>query len=125
MQTPIEIRTTIHLSGTTYQIEDNFKRLLESKFIEQEQLGLVTILYKTKYNNIENGPVRLFFTNGTAVYLNLTAGYDGNGPHTTCNILSMFNIPGFNEDDILLPQEVVNICYKLKKDIDFVCSSGV
>ena len=121
MQT--EIKTLIHLSGTTFQIEDNFKRLYDSKFIDPAKLGLVTIFYNTSFNDIEVGPVKLFFTDGTAIYLNLTAGYGGTGPHTTCDILSKFDIPEFNSDDILKDQDIVNIRYNLT-GTEFVFSDG-
>lgn len=118
-----KIKTTIHLSGTTFQIEDNFNRLYDSKFIDPNKLGLVTIFYNTSRNDIEVGPVKFFFTDGTAIFLNLTAGYGGTGPHTTCDILSKFNIPEFNKEDILRKQDIVNIRYELTNN-DFIFSDG-
>jgi len=118
----VMIWNEIHLRGTTHIIYDNFKRLLNTGFLESSMLGLVTISYDVNKNNIESAPVKLYFTDGTAVYLDLTAGYRGTGPNTTCDILSLFNIPNFNKEDILSHQNIVRLRYELTDDEYFVVS---
>lgn len=116
----ISIKTKIHLGGATYEIFNNFKRLLDLGFIDKGKLGLVTIFYEVSKNNIESAPVKLYFTDGIAIYLNLTAGYGGTGPRTTNDILSLFNIPNYTADDIMLHQNIVNLKYELTPNLVFV-----
>lgn len=103
-----------HLKGPSYEIVEQFKKLIDSKIIDIDDIKLITINYNTSTGDVFKAPVRIYFSSGVAVYLNLTAGYGGSGPTDLCTILKMCEID-FNKDDITTAQEEVNLRY-LKPD---------
>lgn len=119
----VEVTDFIHLGGTSDEIVNNFKRLMESGIIDIDKIKLVTINYTMNVGNVESGPVHIYFSSGVELWLDLTAGYNGIGPSNLCKILKICKVT-FKEDDILSSNssKVVlryvlkdNYCYQFKK----------
>lgn len=112
----ITIEQDIHIGGSyTSEIVARFKRLINVGVIDTSKALLCTIKYTITENNPETGPVTIYFSNGIRVKLNLTAGYTGEGPRDTCEVLKICGFD-FNENDILSHNNIVDIKYY--KDID-------
>lgn len=112
----ITVEQTFHIGGAcTSEIVKKFKRLIDSGIIDINKAIFCRIKYTLMENTPEKGPVNIYFLDGTHVRLNLTAGYSGTGPSHTCDILKLCGFY-FDEDDILLHQDIVDIKYY--KDID-------
>ena len=108
----IAIQDTIHLGGTSREIVEKFQQLVSVGIVDIENIRLITINYDTSSGEIEKAPVRIYFANGLALYLNLTAGYRGSGPSDLCKVLELCNID-FDRNDILSKQDVVDIKYTI------------
>ena len=108
----IGIETIFHIGGPSYDIVSKFKKLVSIGAIDLNKLRIISINYNTTTGDSSKGPVRLYFTDGLAVYLNLTAGYSGSGPTDLCEILNFCKVE-FNKDDITSHQDVVEIKYTL------------
>ena len=106
----VTVSTIINLKGTSYEIVDNFKRLIETEFIDVNKITFISINYDTRKNDIENGPVRIYTTDGIEIRLSLTAGYNGSGPNDLCKAMKLCKFE-FDENDILSKQEEVNLKY--------------
>lgn len=110
----ISIKTFIHLRGSTDTIFNNFKRLVASQIIFPNKVKLITINYEVMKGINNEAPAKLFFEDGTAVFLDLTAGYSGSGPSTLKEIIQIC-FPEFSREklayDISTPQEIVDIRY--------------
>lgn len=110
----ISIETFIHLKGSTDTIFNNFKRLVDSNIICPNNIRFVSIKYEVMKGITDEAPVKMFFEDGVAVFLDLTAGYSGSGPTTLKEILHIC-FPEFNEEmlsiDISTPREVVDSSY--------------
>lgn len=107
----IEVDNLFHLgNASTGEIVQNFKRLMEAGILDKDKAVLCTINYDTRVNDIEIGPVRIYFSDGICVRLNLTAGYGGTGPRDTCRILNLCEF-NFDESDILSKSETVTLKY--------------
>ena len=112
----ITIELDIHIGGAyTSEIVDKFKRLIDTGMLDVSKALLCTIRYVIMNNRVEDGPVNIYFSNGIRVKLNLTAGYTGEGPRDTCEVLRICGFD-FNEDDIFTHNDTVDIKYY--KDID-------
>lgn len=108
------IATLIHLSGASYEILKNFKRLIESNIISPNEVNFMSIHYDTLKGIDNEAPAKIFFNNSVAVFLELTAGYIGKGPRDLCQVISLC-FPEFDkkaiEKDILTTQDTVDIIY--------------
>lgn len=106
--------TFIHLSGASYEILKNFKRLIEGNIISSNDVNFMRIHYDTSKGIANESPAKIFFNNSVAVFLELTAGYGGNGPRDLCQVISLC-FPEFDkkaiEKDILTTQDTVDIIY--------------
>ena len=112
----VEIKDFFHLCGASYEIVEKFGQLIATGIIDPNNIRLITINYDTSKGNIEEGPVRIYFSNEIAVYLNLTAGYNGSGPKDLIKILELCNI-SFDKSYILTHQSQVNLKYCKGNDI--------
>lgn len=116
------IATLIHLSGTSYEILKNFKQLIESNIISLDNVNFMSIYYDTSKGIDNEAPAKIFFNNGIAVFLDLTAGYHGSGPRDLCTLVQLC-FPEFDKDkieeDILTSQDKVDIHYA--KDKTYTC----
>ena len=106
----VSLRDSIHLGGPSYEISETFKRLVQGNVIDVSKIELITVNYNVSQNNLETWPVRIYCSNGLAIYLKLTAGYSGAGPHDLVSVLELCNIK-FDKNDILSNQDVVNLKY--------------
>jgi len=112
----ITVERDIHINdSSTGEIVKKFRQLIDSGEIDINKAILCRIEYILISNYIEDGPVKIYFLDGTRVRLNLTAGYGGTGPLDTCKILKLCGFD-FDTNDILSHQEMVNVKYY--KDID-------
>ena len=112
----ITIEQDIHIGGSsTSEIVDRFKRLILADIIDVSKAIFCRIKYDIMGNKVEDGPVNIYFSNGIRVKLNLTAGYTGEGPRDTCEVLKLCGFD-FNQDDIFTHNDVIDIKYY--KDID-------
>lgn len=104
----------IHLSGASYEIISNFKRLVEGNIISADNVNFMHIEYDTTTGISNESPVKIFFNNSTAIFLELTAGYGGVGPRDLCEVVKLC-FPEFDkkkvEEDILTKQDTVDILY--------------
>ncbi len=100
----------MHLKGSSYMILDRFKKLVDSKVVDVDDIKLITINYNTSTGDAADAPVRIYLSSGVVIYLNLAAGFNGSGPTDLCAILRLCEID-FNKDDITSPQEEVNLRY--------------
>lgn len=110
----VRINTFIHLSGSSTEILNSFKSLFESNIITKNNTKLIKIEYDTAVGSSLDIPVKIFFNNHVAIFLNLTAGYMGESPKILCDIVKMC-LPNHDEkiieNDILTSQKYVNISY--------------
>ena len=112
----ITVQRDFHITGTsTDEIVKKFKGYIDSGLIDVDKAILCKIYYVIMEGKVEDGPVSIYFLDGTRVRLNLTAGYCGSGPRDTCTILNLCKF-NFKEEDIFRHQEIVDI--KICKDID-------
>lgn len=110
----VTIDVFIQLKGTSDEIVKRFKKMLDTRAIDVDDIKLITVDYNTSSGDVANAPVRIYLASGIAIYLNLTAGYSGSGPTDLCTILKMCEID-FNENDIKSDQQEVNLRY-IKSD---------
>ena len=107
----IDVEQDFHIGGaSTSEIVRRFKRLIDLGIIDISKAVLCTIKYVIRENYPEKGPVTIYFLDGTRVKLNLTAGFRGSGPLDTCHILELCTFK-FDKEDILSPQDSVNLKY--------------
>lgn len=85
----IPVQKFIHLEGASYQILSNFKQLVESGFVNLDNIIFLTVKYDTQKGIESDAPVKIFLKDNTAIYLNLTAGYSGSGPTDLCSVIKM------------------------------------
>ena len=112
----VTVEQFFHIGGAnTDEIVKKFKRLIDSGIIDISKAILCKIKYILICNNSDEGPVNIYFSDGTHVKLNLTAGDNRTDQQHTCDVLKLCGFD-FDEKDILTPQEEVDITYY--KDID-------
>lgn len=106
----VKIETVVYLTGTSYDILSKFEAFIKTKMIDVNAIKLITIKYDTELGESEKAPVKIYFSTGLIMHLNLTAGYNGNGPSDLCKVLKLCEID-FEESDILSKQKVVDLRY--------------
>lgn len=110
----VTVENFIHLSGEAGDILFNFRRLIECGIVSCKNIKLIAINYNSIVGITKDAPVKIFLSNGTAVFLDLPAGYFGKGPKHLCKIIKKCfpNLPKHKIDtDILTFQENVELKY--------------
>jgi len=106
----VKIETVVYLTGPSYDVVSKFEAFIKTKMIDIDAIKLITIQYDTELGDLEKAPVKIYFSTGLIMYLNLKAGYNGNSPSDLCKVLKLCEID-FEESDILSKQKVVDLRY--------------